>query len=241
MFKTIVVDDEPINNDYLANLLREYCPSVEVVAKSTTVPDALATISKHNPHIVFLDIEIQDRNGFEILEAIDLFDVYVIILSAYEKYAIRAIRHNARDYILKPLSVEELVKAVNRYGQYYASGAMRDKETITNPSPKVLSIASKESVEIINIPDIVYLEARNTATAIFLQGNKKFVSSKPMKDLQAKLPDEQFLRIHKSYLVNVNHIVRYKKARFGTLVLSNGAEVPVAEAKKLELQKALNL
>lgn len=239
MIKTIVIDDEEINNRLLISLLKEYCPAVEVVASANSVHDGLAAIMKHKPNLLYLDIEIHDRSGFDILHIIENPEVYVVVVSAYEKYALQAIKHNAHDYILKPIQIDELIRSVNKYISYYTKSTVKEPEPTT--PPKMLNVASKDQVEFINTREIIYLEAKNTSTIIFTADKKKYVASKPIKDIMEQLPAQGFLRVHKSYAVNLEQIDKYLRSRNGSLMMKNGIEIPIAESKKMEVIKILKL
>ncbi|MBL7772102.1 MAG: response regulator transcription factor [Chitinophagaceae bacterium] len=237
--RAILIDDENLNNDFLADLIREYCPTVDVVHMATTVDAGLAAIIKYEPDLVFLDIEINGDSGFDILSAIKNRDVYVIIVSAYEKYALMAIRHNAVDYILKPIRITDLVGSIDRYY------AMQERKTlrVSEPSTQVrmLKVSNRDHVIFINCFDIIYIEVVNVIAVIHTRDKQKILSSKGLRETLEDLPQDVFVRTHNSYAVNKLEVYKYLKSKNGSLLMSDGTQIPISETRRKFVFEALNL
>lgn len=247
--KIIIIDDNQQALEFLLELLKIYCPDLTLAGKASNIQEGKALIESVQPELVFLDVEMPTGSGFDLLEQLQSINFKVIFTTAHEKYALKAIRFSALDYLLKPINSEELIAAVNK--------ARLDKQkevnqlqintllqNLQNPPPqdqKIL-IKDKYGMQITLIKDIIRLEADGNYTKFFIQNQKTLMVSKPLKEYEAMLPFEQFFRCHKSHLINLAYILRYDKREEEVIILSDGSKVPVSR-RKLEalMQKMTSL
>jgi len=245
MIKALIVDDEQSSIDLLQWLLGQYCPDITAVRTARNVPDAITIIHSFQPDIVFLDIQMPHQSGFDLLTTIDNWNFEVIFTTAYNEFAIQAIRFSALDYLLKPVDEAELKKAVERYKAkriYAPAGQILFRNFIQNISQGnrekfKLALADTTEVKYVQLDEIIRLQAESNYTHIFLKDNKLFVSAKTLKEYDEMLQGQRFLRVHKSHLVNPDHIEAYD--RQGILLMSDGSKVEVARRKKEFLQQSL--
>jgi two-component system, LytTR family, response regulator len=245
MIKALIVDDEQASIDLLKWLIGEYCPDITAMVSARSVQDAIPLIRNFQPDIVFLDIQMPHQSGFDLLTNIDNWNFEVIFTTAYNEFAIQAIRFSALDYLLKPIDESELKKAVERYKVkriYAPAGQILFRNFIQNISQGSkekfkLALADATEIKYVQLDEIIRLQAESNYTHIFLTNNKVFISAKTLKDYDEMLQGQKFLRVHKSHLVNPAHIQAYD--RQGILQMSDGSKVEVARRKKEYLQQAL--
>lgn len=227
MIRTIIVDDEEHAIESLEILLKKYCPDVQVVGTSSNVLDSIRKINLHKPQLVFLDVSMPSGSGFDLLDALVEINFQFIFITAFEKYAIDALRRNALDYLIKPVDFTELRNAVEKVKQTLAASAQ------VNPLLNShLCVPVVEGIEFISYDEIIYLEAEGNYVKIHTTTNKPVVIAKTMKDLEAKLSPQVFIRCHRSFIVNLNKIKRYNKGDGGSLTLSNGVQIPLSPGKR---------
>jgi two-component system LytT family response regulator len=248
MIRSILIDDEVHCLNSLSIQLNEHCPEVEILAKCTSGAKALEAVEKMNPELVFLDIEMPNMNGFEFLEQCRQITFSVIFTTSYDQYAIKAFRISALDYLLKPIDPEELVAAVYKVGEQKSKPITEQFrlmiEQIQNRNRGItkIGIPTIEGFELIPADHIVYCEANNNYTHIFLKGKTKIVACRSLKDMEEQLQDfKSFLRVHHSYLVNLNEVTRYIRGDGGYLILADGTNVNVSRGRKDALMKFLDL
>ena len=232
--RAIIVEDEALSREILSNYLGKYCPNVELLGEASNINEAYELIQQHELDLVFLDVEMPFGNAFDLLEKVEDRRFETVFVTAYDHYAIEALNSHASYYLLKPISIDELIKAVNHVTE------IKERENeLQNKilSPKVAAVAGKITIplqdgfEVLDINDIVFCKADDNYTEIHLASSKKLVS-KTLKYFEMALSEYPFARIHKSYLVNVNEIVKYKKGKGGSVVVSNGKEILVSSSKK---------
>jgi len=225
MLRTIVIDDEKLSREVICNYLKEYCTDIDVVATASSVKTAWKTIKKHNPDFIFLDIEMADGKGFDLLTMFEKISFKVIFVTAYSEYAVKAFRFSAVDYLLKPVKIDELISAVEKIRKLNDQGTGIDliSNLIKNlnngsASPETLVIPHLKGFEVLKIPEIIMCQADGYCTNFFLTGKRKIVSSRNLKHFNELLEDHGFIRIHHSYLININHVGGY--SRQGEVFLS---------------------
>ncbi|WP_339634990.1 LytTR family DNA-binding domain-containing protein [Bizionia echini] len=236
--KAIIVEDEHTSRDILKNYLTRYCPNVQILGEAANVEEALVLIRNNALDLVFLDVEMPYGNAFDLLEKVGDINFETIFVTAYNQYAMEALNAHASYYLMKPISIDELIKAVDYVTDIkQKESALQDQILV----PKLNAVAGKITIpqqdgfEVINTVDILYCKADDNYTEIYLTNKKKKLVSKTLKYFEDALMDSHFSRVHKSYLVNVNEIVKYVKGKGGSVVLSNGKQVSVSASRKAEL------
>lgn len=238
VLKTIIVEDEQTSRDILRNYLTKYCPKVEIVGEAENIEQGLELIRNYELDLVFLDVEMPHGNAFDLLEQVGDRSFETVFVTAYNQYAIEALNTHASYYILKPVSIDELIKAVDYVADIKQKElALENKVLTTNTTEKQgkITLPVQDGFEVITAQDILYCKADDNYTQIFLKGGKKKLISKTLKYFEEALTDFGFARIHKSYLVNVNEITGYKKGKGGSVMLSSGKEVMVSASQKANL------
>lgn len=243
IYRSIIIDDDRINIDFLTELLRAYCPDVQVVATSTNTEDGLKKIIQHKPQILFLDIEIHDKTGFDVLKLVQDPGMQVILITAYERYAIQAIKMGVLDYVLKPVKVEELMSAVARCREKLQRPGMVAEEPNVDTAlqKEYLSIPHKDHIELILLSDIIHLDASGGYTEVYMVGNKKILSSRSLKENEDQLPVSLFLRVHNSHIINIRHINKLHRGKQGILIMNNGNEIPISTSRRKEVNERFHL
>jgi two-component system LytT family response regulator len=234
----IIVEDEETSREILRNYLKKYCPNVYIMGEASNVDEALVLIRNNNLDVVFLDVEMPYGNAFDLLDKVGDIDFETVFVTAYNHYALDALNAHASYYLMKPISIDELIKAVDYVTDIKSKeNALQDQVLVpkTNAVNGKITIPQLDGFEVINTSDILYCKADDNYTEIFLNTNKKKLVSKTLKYFEDALSDTSFARVHKSYLVNVNEIVKYVKGKGGSVVLSNGKQIMVSASKKSEL------
>ncbi|WP_299834467.1 LytTR family DNA-binding domain-containing protein [uncultured Tenacibaculum sp.] len=231
--KTIIVEDEQISREILKNYVGKYCPSIELMGEASNIEEAYELIQKHELDLVFLDVEMPFGNGFDLLEKVENKTFETIFVTAYDHYAIEALNNQATYYLLKPISIDELIKSVNLVLEIKEKEEQLQNKVLTPHSTVKgkITIPLQDGFEVVNVEEIIFCKADDNYTEIHFENSKKVVS-KTLKHFEEVLSEYPFARIHKSYLVNINHITKYKKGKGGSVELINGKEVLVSASKK---------
>ena len=238
--RTILVDDEPRGLAALEKLLQLNCPEVEVMAICNNAEEAREAIKQIQPQLVFLDIAMPGTTGLDMLRELDEINFEIIFVTAHSNFMTQAFHFSAIDYILKPVEDELLVKAVQRAVQRIEEkdGGQRIKTllqnigNINNIHKMKLCIPSLKGFQVIDIQDIIYCQASGNYTNFYFANQPLICASKPIHEYEMLLADSNFVRIHKSYAVNLEHIKEYVRGEGGSIILSNGHEVEVSRRKK---------
>ncbi|MGG5488285.1 LytR/AlgR family response regulator transcription factor [Gaetbulibacter sp. PBL-D1] len=236
--KSIIVEDEETSRDILKNYLKKYCPNVDVLGEAANVDEALLLIRNNDLDLVFLDVEMPYGNAFDLLDKVGDIDFETVFVTAYNHYAIEALNAHASYYLMKPISIDELIKAVDYVTEIKTKeDALQDQVLVpkTNSVNGKITIPQQDGFEVLNTADILYCKADDNYTEIYLNTNKKKLVSKTLKYFEDALSDSSFARVHKSYLVNVNEVTKYVKGKGGSVILSNGKQIMVSVSKKSEL------
>ena len=245
MIKALIVDDEPYSCETLAVLLARYCPEVTIMGSCSNGMEALAVIQKQSPNLVFLDVEMPKMNGFEMLEQLPSINFDLIFTTSYDKYALKAFRFSAIDYLLKPIDREELQKAVQKIVQRTQVPTAQQLEILFQKMHRGSAVVSKialptmEGLQMVTIDSIISCDSDSNYTIIRFKNKEKLVVSRTLKDVEELLEDHAFVRVHHSYLVNLNEVLKYVKGEGGYLVMSDGAAINVSRSKKEVLLKRL--
>lgn len=232
--RTIIVEDESAARDVLRNYLAKYCPQVQLIGEAQNIKEAVPLIEQLRPQLVFLDVEMPFGNAFDVLEACK--DIYfeTIFVTAFSEYALRALNQSAAYYLLKPISIEELVLAVNKVHEYIESKAVFDKNKIIienikeqKPQKQQLILPTLEGFEVVRIENIVRLKGNGNFTDVHLADGSKKMVCRFLKHFTDLLP-APFLRVHKTHIINLDFVKIYHKGSGGYVTLTDGAEVEIS-------------
>lgn len=233
----ILVEDEANSREILRNYLQKYCPDVKVMGEASTIKEGLALIEKLDLDLVFLDVEMPYGNAFDLLDQVSDRTFETIFVTAYNHYAMDALNNHAAYYLMKPINIDELIKGV----EYVKDIKNRENEldgkvlkSNFSTTEGKITIPQQDGFQVLEVSDIHYCKADDNYTEIYLN-DKRIVVSKTLKYFEEALSEFSFVRIHKSYLVNLNEIVKYKKGKGGSVVLSIGKELSVSATKKANL------
>lgn len=246
MKSTIIVDDEHLARRYLAKALTEIGADIDLVGEAQNIEEAKALIEDFKPDIVFLDINMPNGSGFDLLSQVNNQNFKVIFTTAYDQYAVKAIRFSAWDYLLKPVDLSELKAALDRISDEdsyapYISTMHRDLLSQLKPPFSISKIAlpAPDGLIIVKIEDIIRCEGYKNYTTFHLTNGKNHVVSKTLKEYDVLLREFGFIRVFQSHLVSIDHIVRYIRGQGGELIMADGATIPVSREKKDDLLKLL--
>jgi two-component system LytT family response regulator len=240
--KAIIVDDETNARLSLRGVLEEYITYISIADEAKDIPDAVKAIHKHKPDIVFLDIEMPGYSGLSLLDFFDkdAIDFKIIFVTAYSEYAINAFEISAVDYILKPIRKEHLERALNKLQNNTSEKLSVLRDNLYNPNDKKISLQTSEGLFFIKLDDVIYLKADGSYTHIFLSNGQKITNTKRLNEYERLESAGRFLRIHRSHIINLNHISKILKQDGGTVVMSNGDMLSVSADKKQQLMNAID-
>ena len=237
MRKALIIDDENRTRELIAKMIDSFGFDLETFPIGENVQSGIAAIESLRPDIVFLDIQMPDGTGFDLLKSVQNINFEVVFITAHEEFAIKAIKFSALDYLLKPIDPTELREATEK-----AMKAIEDKryeqqfEALQNniqpTQKKRLVLKTQESVHVVELEEIIRCEADRNYTSFFLTGGKKILVSKTLKDYEILLSSFNFLRVQQSHLINLNFVDRYDKGNGGSVVMKDGSQVPLSPAKR---------
>lgn len=250
MIKAFIIDDEIQSRNILNRMLHHSFPEIALLGEASTVEEGLIGIRENCPNVVFLDIQMKGETGFDLLYRLNEINFALIFTTAFDKYAIKAFRFNAIDYLLKPIVKEELIQAVNKVKQKITPVGPTSKgqveqlyQDIKNPGKihNKIAIPTSDGFVIIPIEDIVYCRASSNYTEFCLTNKKSILSSYTLKQYDEILTAQSFFRAHRSYLINMAHVKIYRKGEGGEIVMSNGDEIELSRTHKEEFMHILKL
>ncbi|MCC7400384.1 MAG: response regulator transcription factor [Chitinophagaceae bacterium] len=243
--KAILVDDEWNSLQNLQQKIEEFCPNIKVVAAVQKPEEAILLIHHHNPDVLFLDIEMPRMNGFRMLEELKDIQADIVFTTAYNHYAIDAIRISAFDYLVKPISVEELQNTVSRLLTRHKQ-QIQEKINVLKKSLQEkksqednIAIPTNDGMEFISIKNIIRIESSSNYSKLYLVGGRTMLVTRLLKDFEEILLPYQFYRVHNSHLINMNYIKKYIRGEGGQVVMQNGDVIDVARRKKDEFLKLI--
>jgi two-component system, LytTR family, response regulator len=245
MITAIIVDDEPYSCESLATLIERYCPDIKLLDICYSGADALKAIHEQAPTILFLDIEMPGMNGFEMLQKLPSINFSIIFTTSYDQYALKAIRFSALDYLLKPVDREDLQIAVQKAIQNAEHSLPQQIEILlqklnhpTIPVNKI-AIPTMEGLQMLFVENIIRCSSDSNYTTLHLKNKQKITASRTLKEIEEMLDDYSFLRVHHSYIINLNEIEKYIKGDGGYLIMSDGSNIDVSRSRKDMLLKKL--
>ncbi|MEM1323932.1 MAG: LytTR family DNA-binding domain-containing protein [Bacteroidota bacterium] len=244
MLRAIIVDDEPRGREILEHLIREYCPDVEVVGMAEDVLSGMKAIHKHQPDIVFLDIEMPIYSGFKLIESFEKIDFDIIFTTAYDHYAIKAFKVSAAGYLLKPIDIEELIAVVEKVKKRRQQLPGLQPSIANNAGqqrPKRLVLPAQSGQLYVNPDEIHYMRSEGRYTHLHLTDNSQLTTNKSLRDCHDLVDSSIFIRIHRSYIINLRFIKRYAKGRDSFVLMQDQTRLDVGKHYKEELAKKIEL
>jgi two-component system, LytTR family, response regulator len=248
MLNAVIIDDEVKGREVLNELVLEHCPQVSIVGMADSAVTGVELIKNLKPNLVFLDIEMPFGNGFDLLEKVEENNFDVIFTTAYDHYAVKAIKFSALDYLLKPISAEDLKEAVAKaYEQFVEQRniSMQLEHLLKNVRssnlPTKIALATLNGLQFINIDQIITCKADGSYTELQLASNEKLVITKALKEFEDLFNDYNFFRIHHSYIINLNRIKKYIKGNGGYVIMENDVSIDVSTRKKKEFLTKINV
>jgi len=246
--QAIIIDDEKNSREALRKKIMAYCPQVQLVAEGSDGEEGLRLIAQYNPAIVFLDIEMPRMNGFTMLQQLPAKEFHLVFTTAYDQYAIDAIRYSAFDYLVKPVDTKELQNCVGRIAEKELQNQGTCPQQVqlllqqllkTKQVPQKMAISTANGLELIALDEVVYLEAASNYTNIHLSNARPLLTSKTLKEYEDMLPETIFFRVHNGAIININFIKKFIKGEGGQLQMTNGVLIDVARRRKDELMQLL--
>ncbi|MBD2755681.1 response regulator transcription factor [Spirosoma sp. BT704] len=236
--RAIIIDDEPNAVGLLALRLSQHCPQVELVASCTNSHKGVQAILDYQPDVVFLDIEMPQMNGFQVLEAVSGVSFSLVFVTAYDKFALKAFRYSAVDYLLKPIDTQELIQAVNRVEKQkkttpeQVDHLKQQLHGTTKQLPDKIALPYQNGVTFVDLKDIIYCESDDNYTKFYLIDGQHYLVTKPLRDIQELLEDRDFQRIHRQFFINLNHIKKFVRGEGNYLIMVNQQSIPVSRGQK---------
>jgi two-component system, LytTR family, response regulator len=246
MLKAIIIDDEQDGRDVLGLLLADFCLDVTVAEICSSGKDGVKAILKHNPDIVFLDIDMPDMSGFDVLDCVKSLKLKVVFVTAYNQHAIRAFKYSAVDYLLKPVSPQDVIDAVERARQLHFQTDATQYELLLGhlkneeQTPEVIALPMADGLQVVNIRDIMYCKADRNYTHVHMADKRKYLVSKQLKEFETLLVAHGFFRIHHSSLVNLKFINKYVRGEGGYVIMKDESTIELSRQKKEEFLKLIN-
>jgi len=246
MIRTIIIEDEPVSREMLTLMLQRHKADIEIVDTCSNPTDGIESIALHQPDLIFLDIQMPKMNGFDMLKKIPNINFEVIFTTAFDQYAINAIRTSALDYLLKPVDDEDLSAAIEKCRERMAEKKSKHQfdhlfNNLSNKNPldKTLALSASDGITFVKMSDILRVEANGRYAKFYLLNKDTIVVSKTLGDFEDILSANQFFRIHDSSIINLNHIKKYIRGDGGTVVLSDNTELDVARRRKDDFVKLI--
>jgi two-component system LytT family response regulator len=245
--KAILIDDERSSLQNLEQKIREFCPEIRILAAVEQPADAIFLIRHHRPDVIFLDIEMPHMNGFRMLSELGDYSAEIVFTTAYNHYAIEAIRMSAFDYLMKPVAIQDLRVTVDRLGKRLASATQERLDVLRQSLNRNISQESRiavptwEGLEFILIRNVVRIESSSNYSRIFFINADPLLVTKQLKEFEEMLLPHRFCRVHNVHLINLNYVRKYIRGEGGSVIMENGDEIDVSRRKKDDFLKLINL
>ena len=237
--RAVLIEDEEASRITLRNYLGKYCPSVELLGEAANVNDGFQLIQKTKPDVIFLDVEMPYGNAFDLLEKFDTLNFEVIFVTAFSKYALDALNLSASNYLLKPVNIDQLIEAVEKVEvqvrdsqSIKTSNILLENLAIENKQLKKMVLPMIDGFEVVTLKDIIWCDANDNFTELHLTDGSKRTVCRTLKFYENVLSEYDFIRVHKSHMVNINYVKQYKKGKGGDIILTNGHSVRVSPTRK---------
>lgn len=247
MINAIIIDDERTSRDTLRKMIQRYCPEVQVIAEADGYQSGIQILKQYSPDVIFLDIQMPDGSGFKLLENINKLDFEVVFTTAYDQYAIKAIKCSALDYLMKPIDAAELKAAVEKVSQINIKPSVNKKvevlvDSLKRPEryPDRIVLNTADTIHVVDSNNIMHCESDDYYTRFFFTDKTSLLISKTLKEVEEMLAGHNFIRVHKSHLVNISYIISFDKSTGGNLVLEDGSQIPVSRRKRDSLHDLLD-
>lgn len=249
MITALLIDDDANLRNGLRQLLARYAPDIQILGEADSVESGIGAMRAHRPQVVFLDIQMNDGTGFDILERFakenGKSDSHIVFITAHEQYAVKAFRFSALDFLLKPVDPEELIKVVAKIKEVV--GKTRDHAHIDlllenirkKDNFKRIALSTSEGIHLFEVSDIIRCESEDNYTRFHIRNSKPLLISKTLKEYEELLSGHGFERVHQSHLINMAYLKSYMKSDGGYVVMSDGNTVPISQRKKDRLQEVL--
>lgn len=240
--KTLIIDDEPNALEVLRKLIENYCPDLFICGTAHNFETGQKAIDTHKPDLVFLDIEMPIGSGFDLLESLPDRNFHVIFTTAYDQYALKAIKEQALDYILKPIDIDDLTASVEKVKKFMQAPLLAASEIPTHlqGKNKMLAIPTIYGYKIIDHNDVVALKADGSYTSMSMRNGQHIIVSRNLKALESALDPHKFMRVHRSHIINLDEIVEFHKTDGGMVVMSNGERLEVGTTNRSAIQERLD-
>ncbi len=239
MIKAIIIEDELKSREALRGLLERYCKDVDILAEADGYKSGIQAIKDHNTDMIFLDIQMPDGSGFKLLEDLGEINFEIIFTTAYDQFAIKAIKYSALDYLLKPIIPEELISAIEKVSQKKKKGSLnKNVNVLLNnikdkaDEPRKIILSTSEKIHVVNIEEIIRCESDNYYTRFFFTDGSKLLISKTLKENEELLSEHNFIRPHKSHLINIRYIKSFNRNDGGYIFMTDGSKIPVSRRKR---------
>ena len=239
MIRTIIINPEIDTNPLLFEIIQEYAPSIDLVGIARSIDQGISLVEEHKPDLIFLDLDIEDASSFDMLDAFKNPTFKIIFTTIDEKYALKAFKYGAIDYIIKPFAPQDILSAIDRVKRTQFNEAIYNRldylirQNHLGSNHKI-TIPTSEGINVISISDILRIEADRSYCFIYLSDGDRILVSKPLKEVENMLPASIFFRVHSAFLINMNFVKRYKKEDGGHVILNDGSHVPIARRRKKE-------
>ena len=241
MIRCVLVDDEADSLEVMEMLIKTYCPQVKIEAVCSSAEKGIAAINRYRPELVFLDIEMPNMNGFDMLETFDELFFEVVFITAYQQFAIKAFRYSALNYLLKPVDPDDLVKTIEKIEKKkmpllkeQIRLLMQQIHGHEKQTVQKIALTTSDGMLFVSTSDIIFCESDSNYTWVNLTDGRKILISKPMREIDETLSGPDFYRIHNSFLINLNHIKKYVRGEGGYVIMANDSHVSISRTKKQE-------
>jgi two-component system, LytTR family, response regulator len=248
MINTLIVEDEDRSSKVLEKMLSDYCPEIKVSGIAGNINEARRLIRSEKPKLVFLDIQLPDGNSFSLLNDLNTVDFRIIFTTAYNDYALKALKCSALDYLLKPVNIDELIAAIDKFKtweehSFYSMGLKALQDNMVKESKekiKTIGLGTLNEIQFVATDTIIRLEAASNYTHFYIEGMPRVTVSHTLKHYEDILDHGQFMRVHQSHIINLRKVKKYIKGKTGSIMMTDGCTIDVSPKNKEDFLKALN-